>query len=118
MYLTGFVLILSASIAAAQTPPAFDVATVKSNKSATRGSSFAPLRGGRVQAQNVTLRMLLEEGFHLHSSQIVAPAWIDSERYDVNTKTEGNPDKKQTAQMLQQLLVQQFAIQSHWTSKD
>ena len=62
--------------------------------------------------------MLLEEAFHLHSSQLAAPGWIDAERYDVNTKFEGSADPKQTADMLQRPLVEQFAIKSHWISKD
>ena len=106
------------ALLAAQAQSAFDAATVKLNTSNARGASLAPLGAGRVRAQNVTLRMLIEEAFHLQASQLTAPAWFESERYDVNTKSEGNPDKKQTLEMLQRLLVEQFAIKSHWTSKD
>lgn len=78
----------------------FDVAIIKPSPPNIRGADFAALRNGTVPAQNVTLPMLLEEAFHRHASRIEGPKWITTNRFDVNTKAEGNPSQQQTAEML------------------
>jgi len=66
-----------------------------------------------VSAQNVTLKLLISEAYHVYEFQISGgPKWIDSDRYDVEAKSAGDvpPTKKQLQTMLQTLLADRFGL--------
>lgn len=82
---------------AAQTPPAFDVASIKpyvsEGNAASEGSSTKVLPGGRLSARNVTVRKLIRNAFGLDDFQIAgAPGWIDSLSYNIEAKTVGGEE--------------------------
>jgi uncharacterized protein (TIGR03435 family) len=89
--------VLSVARLLAQAPvdpktPAFDVASVKVSTSLDQPSGSYVAPGGRYVAQNMTLRALIKVAYGVHDSQIVGgPAWIDTDRWDVNAKAEGYP---------------------------
>src|SRR4029079_15395706 len=66
----------------AQAPAhAFDVASVKSNKSGDRRVMMRTAPGGRYTATNVTLRDLVREAYHLLPSQLAGePEWMARDR--------------------------------------
>ena len=66
------VVILGATTLAAQTPgtPAFEVASVKPNVSGATGTASYVLAGGRYNAINVTLRMLMKTAYQIHDTQL------------------------------------------------
>ncbi len=64
-------------------PPAFDVATVKVNRSGEGRSSYPQLTNGRMTAHNATLRMILRSAYGLSALQINGPDWMDSDRFDL-----------------------------------
>ena len=71
--------------------PAFEVASVKPNKSGDGDSRLGIQPGGRFIATNVSLRMLIRSAYQLQEFQIVGgPGWIDSERFDIMAKAEGD----------------------------
>ena len=96
------------------------VASIKPAKADARGYSIRPL-AGRVSAQNVTLKMLIGEAYHVYDFQISGgPKWIDADRFDVEAKVDGEviPGKKQLQAMLQNLLEDRFALRVRHETKE
>src|SRR5580692_4292729 len=91
-----------ASELAAQTPAtlAFEVASIKVNKSGDRASHGVIQPGGRLIDTNVTLLQLIRNAYHLAAEQIIGgPDWIKGEHYDVVAKGPDKPTLDQRASM-------------------
>jgi uncharacterized protein (TIGR03435 family) len=113
------IVVCSTSIGGAQTTspdviPAFEVASVKRNRSGSRDSSIATLPTGLVSAVNVTLRMLILNAYRLHRLRLVGGEdWIDNERFDIVAKRPGGAASDQVPLMLQGLLRERFGLRIH-----
>src|SRR5215472_17925966 len=90
---------------------AFDVASIKPAKPDARGYSIRPFPG-RLAAENVTLKLLIAEAYHVYDFQISGPKWIDVDRFDVEGKISGDvpPSRTQLRSMLQRLLADRFGL--------
>lgn len=73
--------------------PQFDVVSVKINESGPAGSRFLPSPGA-IDGRNVVLKLLLNYAYGVEGFDISGgPAWIDSERFDVQARAPaGTPD--------------------------
>jgi uncharacterized protein (TIGR03435 family) len=98
---------------------AFEVASVKPNKSGD-GRVMLGLQPGRLNATNVPLRMLLRQAFNVQDFQIVGgPDWVTSDRFDVVAKApEGDFNADVMRPMLQSLLVERFKLGFHKETRD
>src|SRR5215471_890178 len=98
---------------------AFDVASIKRASPDARGYSIRPLPG-RLVAENVTLRLLIAEAYHVYDFQISGPKWIDADRYDLEAKIDGDVThtRAQLRGMLQRLLTDRFALLVRRESKN
>jgi uncharacterized protein (TIGR03435 family) len=112
--------LLCAQSAATQSPgsagdrPTFDVASIKANKSGDGRMMMRPQPGGRFTGTNVTLRMLINNAYLLRDPQTVGgPDWINSERFDIEAKADGNPSFGQMRLMIQSLLADRFKLIAH-----
>jgi uncharacterized protein (TIGR03435 family) len=98
--------------------PAFDVASVKPNKSGpglVRIGSFQ----GRFSATNVTLRMLLRNAYGLQDFRMSGgPSWIDSERFDIEAKADGIATPQQVQAMLRTLLEERFKLNAKTETRE
>ena len=112
-------LLLMAPVAWAQ-KPSFDVASIKPNASGQDGGSIGP-RGGAFFASNVTLESLMAYaysppgGAFLRAQIVGAPAWIDTDRYDIEAKA-GGSERVPGADlrvMVQSLLEDRFQLKAH-----
>ena len=107
------------SLLQAQTPatPAFEVASVRPNKSGDGRVMIGIQPGGRFTATNVPLRMLIRQAYNLQDFQIVGgPGWIGSDRFDIAAKApDGNEQlpADQMRLMLQALLAERFRFAGH-----
>src|SRR5688500_8567902 len=73
------------------TPPAFEVASVKTNKSGEMGARIQRQPGGRFNAINMPLRDLIMFSYQVRPFQIEgAPDWIGPARYDIVAKAESD----------------------------
>ena len=119
-----------APASAVAAPPAFEVSTVKENKSGSSGSS-SNSHDGRFTATNVSLKNLLQyEAYGVPESRILGgPKWINSERFDVEAKTDSaTTDRLRTLDhgqrrvemqaMFQQLLAERFRLAVHWETRE
>src|ERR1700676_1371239 len=71
---------------------AFEVASVKPNKSGDGRIFFQMQPGGRFTATNVPLRELIRVAYGIQNFQLVGgPDWIGSDRFDIVAKAEGDP---------------------------
>lgn len=78
--------------------------------------------GGRITATNIPLRLLIAKAYQLSLGQstrglIGLPAQINSERFDIETKAQGEPTPEQVALMLQALLSDRFKLAVHWETR-
>jgi uncharacterized protein (TIGR03435 family) len=63
--------------------------------------------------------MLIRFAYNLDDAQISGgPSWIDSDRYDIVAKGDGNPGTDQLREMLQKLLADRFSLKLHRESKE
>ena len=91
--LSGAVAIVVAQDTTSTTPPTFEVATVKANKSGDTNGMLRRLPGGRMTATNMPVRPMITFAYSLAQYQLVGgPGWLATDRYDVVAKMEGNPD--------------------------
>jgi bla regulator protein BlaR1 len=72
---------------------AFEVATIKPNRTGARNSGFKRFTGGVLNATNIPLRMLIAFAYDLPQDQIQeGPGWIDTDRYDILAKPDRSSD--------------------------
>jgi uncharacterized protein (TIGR03435 family) len=104
-----------AGVLKAQTPasPAFEVASVKPNK--TVGPlGVRSLSGDRATITNASLRTLIQAAYAITVSQIIGgPNWIDSERFDIHAKALAPTFVSQLQLMLRTLLLDRFKLVVH-----
>ncbi len=102
-----------------QAQPEFEVVSIHPSGSGSNLVHIQPTRGGRLVMENVSLRLVLEAAFGVKDFQLFgAPAWIDSERYNIAAKAEGNPLGSQMAgPMLLPVLEERFRLKFHRESR-
>lgn len=79
--------------------------------------------GGRVTATNSTLRFLITVAYELgmpaqtRTTLIGAPNWVDSEHFDIEAETGGNPSISEKRLMIQSLLADRFKLVVHGATR-
>lgn len=120
------ILIALAHGQAADTP-AFEVASVKPSPPvpANGGVYFGPARGGpgtpdpgQITWTYARFIDLLTTAFDVQVYQINGPAWISSERYDVQARLPAGANRDQVRVMWQNLLAERFGLVLHHESKE
>lgn len=96
--------------------PKFEVASIKPSQE-QRFMNVRPLPG-RLTA-NATVRLLMQNAYTMQPFQIVGgPEWVNSERYDIEAKADGNASRAQMFLMLQSLLEERFHLKIHRETKE
>jgi uncharacterized protein (TIGR03435 family) len=118
----------AALLQAQATAPAesFEVASVKPYKGPVTMISSNTEPGGRFVAQQQSLRDLITMAYKVRESQIIGgPAWIGSDRFDVNARANrGLPPPDPTGEigplerMLQSLLADRFKLVAHRENRE
>lgn len=113
--------------------PAFEVATVRENRSGDSGQRIEVVPSGQFNAINMTLRELVsiayptDGGRFRHANQLVGgPGWFNTARFDIIAKTDmrggdtnkpgftATPAERESVErvrlMLQRLLAERFAL--------
>src|SRR3984893_18301680 len=99
-------LALSSAALTAQTPPTFEVASVKPNKSGTTQANIAMPPNG-VNFVNLPLRAIIQLAYGINqpSKLIGVPDWTVTERYDISARAAGPITQEERRLMLQALLA-------------
>ena len=117
--IAGLLVTLSMPTVAQQPPAAFDVASIKVNRSGAREINLGLPGGGRFTATNVPLRELIRVAYETPDFLIAdAPDWIRNERYDIVAKVEGAPDTSQLFLMVRSLLADRFKLRLHTEKRE
>jgi uncharacterized protein (TIGR03435 family) len=99
--------------------PAFEVASIKRNRSATSDWRFGEQPGGRWMMVNRSIATLIREAYPAQLPELIgAPDWITSDTYDITAKGEGNPTREELRLMLQSLLVERFKLAVHYETQE
>jgi uncharacterized protein (TIGR03435 family) len=111
--------LLAAFLAQAPQPrPTFEVATIKRNTSGSEAARFSG-QTGRLAITNNSLRNIIRNAWGLQGFQIVGgPDWINTERWDIVAKAEGNPQGPVMLAMVQNLLADRFKLVTHRETRD
>ena len=107
--LIGSALLIGAGVQA-QTAASFEVTSIRRNLTANqqgRGLA-APQPGGRFIAIGATLRHLVNGAYGLEA--IGGPEWVDTDRFDVNARAEGDRPTVEMQHMLRSLLSERFRL--------
>jgi uncharacterized protein (TIGR03435 family) len=106
-------IMLIALFAAAQnTPPAFEVASIKPASSGRPGMSIQT-DPGRFKAINATVSFLIQYAYNIRDFQLSGgPAWMGSDTFDVDATAE-NADYRQFPVMVRSLLADRFQLKFH-----
>ena len=122
---TAVVVVLNAPWLCAQSAspgadtPSFEVASIKPNNSGSPMVMMVPQPGGRFTATNVSVRMLILNAYQLPFFRVEGgPDWIQSDRFDVAAKAEGDPPPDQMRLMLQKLLADRFKLNVHRETRE
>jgi uncharacterized protein (TIGR03435 family) len=128
---SGLIALLIAPVLSAQqapdpSPPSFEAASVKPNKSGDPGQFIRRQPGGRVSVTNMPVRQLIVFAYQLQPAQVIGgPNWMASDRFDVVAKMEGDPapvmpgsgpDPIQLA--MRTLLADRFKLAAHKETRD
>ncbi len=112
-------LLFSSVTVVAQAPasrPEFEVASVKRDVSGSRPWLVPPV-GGRFTATNVTLELLIRNGWHQKLSG--APSWVVTDGYDVSAvASDPNLSRDEFSLMMQNLLKDRFGLKVHTEKRE
>jgi len=93
---------------------AFDVASIKENKSLSDGGSLQLMPGGGIRASHIPARSLVTIAYSLQGYELVgAPEWTRTTYYDVNARPASTATREQTLAMFRALLVDRFNLTFH-----
>jgi uncharacterized protein (TIGR03435 family) len=112
--------LVPATVLAQRPPEKFEVASIKPSPPDS-GTETRRYPGGRFTASGVTLKALIQRAWNVKSFQVTGgPAWVNSERYDVNAKAalEGNISGAQLMPMIQALLIERFHLKIHRETRE
>lgn len=117
----------------AQSPPAFEVASVKPAVDDDRnGKSLFSFPGGRITVTRLRLKQLVEIAYGVQPYQIVGgPAWMDVDRFDIEARPAASseaakdrpaspksPPSPEVLRMLQTLLEDRFQLKVHRETRE
>jgi uncharacterized protein (TIGR03435 family) len=104
---------------------AFEAASVKVNKSGDNSTSVGPRPGGRFNATNAPLALLITMAYQLQAFQVQsAPEWTRTDRFDIVAKLDGDPppgmfgEPDRTMLALRTLLADRFKLVVHWETQE
>jgi uncharacterized protein (TIGR03435 family) len=111
----GMLLLLGMALALGAQTPAFEVASVKSNRSGEGGSS---IRGstGRITMVNVPLRKVTLWAYGIPDDREYAlsgPDWLSADRFDIQATFPADATPAQVREMTQRLLADRFKMALH-----
>lgn len=102
--------------------PAFEVASVKPNRTPRNGAMSMGSPPGRFTATNIPLRMIIQQAYadvvRAPSQLVGGPEWVDSDRFDVTAKLPDGALPEQTGLMLQSLLADRFKLVVHKETRE
>jgi uncharacterized protein (TIGR03435 family) len=120
-HLPALLLTIASFPAYGQPRPAFEVASIKPNKTGAGPDSIAIAPGGqRFTATNTSLKLLVIIAYDAVNDRRVSggPGWVNSEHYDIDAKADRSASPQEIHRMLQNLLEDRFKLKLHHETKE
>jgi len=115
-FVLGLAIPLLATAQPHETPPAFDVASVKLHSASNLLGTMMQELPGSLQYRKVNLIAVIRRAYGVETQQVVAPTWMSTEVYDIEaiiTGYSGSPPATHAAN----LLAERFHLQVHRDKK-
>src|SRR6516164_5420161 len=115
------VLVSAAAFAQTAPPPAeFEVASIKPSPAPVPGQVNAGVKidGAQVHARFLSLKDYIQSAYKVKNYQVEGPAWLGSERFEIDAKLPAGAAREQVPEMLQKLLAERFELKVHREAKD
>lgn len=98
----------------------FEAASIKPNKTGMSGITLEVHPGGRLEVVNNPISNVIRNAYSSLWPFVLqgGPQWIDSDRYDIEAKAEGNPAEPQMMVLLQALLADRFKLKVHRETRE
>jgi uncharacterized protein (TIGR03435 family) len=109
-------LSLAAALAARAQAPAFEVASIKPNRSMMEGGSSIRFSNGLIQMEDVSLKKAVLNAWGIPDDReymLEGPAWLANEHFDINARFPADTPVPRVRQMLQSLLEERFKLALH-----
>jgi len=97
--------------------PAFEVASVKPHPPDPVGTMMQERQGATLY-RKINLLAVIRRAYTVATRQIVGPAWLRDERYDIEAKLPPGAGEEQIPKMLQRLLAERFHFEAHLEQRD
>ena len=111
--------LLLSVVAAGQTRPEFEVASIRpSSEQTTQVSVGLHISGSQVRITYLSLKDYIGIAYRVRTGQIAGPGWIAQERFDIAAKIPDGASSGQVPEMLQALLADRFQLKIHRYSKE
>jgi uncharacterized protein (TIGR03435 family) len=102
------------AFAPAQSLPAFDVASIKRNRSVSPVGRGLQIRPEQLEAISVPVQALVIQAYGVDANRIIGlPDWTRSDFYDVRARTSQPSTRQEVLAMLQSLLATRFSLRVH-----
>src|SRR5215472_436559 len=118
LFLTIALAALSSVLSAAQTQPAFEVASIRRNVHG--GDARVDITRGRVTMNNASLRTLIRNGYDIQNFQFAGgPGWLDSDSYDISATISDGAEvtEAQYRALVRAMLTDRFQLKVHWETR-
>ena len=112
-------LLCSIATVVAQADATFEVASLKRNTSLSENGGGGPRPGGRYRLTNMPARSMISFAWNIPSNRVLGgPAWIVTDRYDVEATMPENTTPDESRGMLRSLLRDRFSVRVHLEQRD
>jgi uncharacterized protein (TIGR03435 family) len=123
MNATNKLILLAFTAAAAfaqNSPPEFEVATIRPSAQTSQDGVTAGFRidGAQIRAAYLTLKDYIGIAYRVKVYQISGPDWLGSDRFDITATLPAGVPTSQIPEMLQRLVEERFQMQMHREKKD
>jgi uncharacterized protein (TIGR03435 family) len=98
--------------AAATFSQSFEAASIKPNRSGSNDSS-THTTNGRITAENVSLKRLIERAYGVADYTLSGPTWLGDDKFDIVASQPSGSTPGQMPTMLQSLLANRFGLMVH-----
>lgn len=110
--------LLAGAYLRAQAAPAFDVASVKINRSGRTGWDLADPSHGTLHVENASLVTLVAAAYQTQRERIVGgPEWARTARFDIDAKGDARATPADVWRMLQVLLTSRFQLRAQTSTR-
>ena len=96
--------------------PAFEVASVKVNKSG-ESEPTGDAKNGRFTLHNCPMFVIVARAYQVNFDRIDGPEWLKTERYDIDAKFAPDTTGEDLWLMVQNLLAERFKLVAHHEQK-